>query len=106
MSTRASIRFKDRYDTFYVYRHSDGYPDGDILPDLRNAVEKASGRWSGSELGTMVAFFLGTVFDPHKRLPSYALTSSIHGDESYHYVVNWDEAKREYVIGYDEENDD
>ena len=28
MSTRSTISVKDEYNTFHIYRHSDGYPDG------------------------------------------------------------------------------
>lgn len=28
MSTRATISVKDKYDSFCIYRHSDGYPEG------------------------------------------------------------------------------
>lgn len=28
MSTRCTISVKGGYDTFYIYRHSDGYPEG------------------------------------------------------------------------------
>lgn len=28
MSTRAVYTFKDKYDTFHVYKHHDGYPSG------------------------------------------------------------------------------
>lgn len=33
MSTRANIILKDKYDTLWFYRHSDGYPDG-AMPTL------------------------------------------------------------------------
>lgn len=31
MSTRAVYTFKDRYDTYHVYKHHDGYPSGAAL---------------------------------------------------------------------------
>lgn len=30
MSTRACYTFKDKWETFHVYRHSDGYPKGAV----------------------------------------------------------------------------
>lgn len=98
MSTRASIVFKDKWDTFFVYRHSDGYPDGDILPDLHKTVNLAQGRWSGSELGQLVSMFFGITYRENARIQSYELTSAIHGDESYYYHVEWN--GKEYVISY------
>lgn len=108
MSTRANIRFEGEYDdeVFYIYRHSDGYPDGDILPDLRRCVETSSGRWSGAEMGQVVSRFLGMTFKPNDRLQDYELTGAIHGDESYHYFVKWNRETKEYIVGYDEESED
>ncbi len=107
METRASIRFEDDDEIFYVYRGHDGYPDGSILPDLHKAVEMAEGRWSpGGETGALVTLFLALNFNPTKsRLPDYELTSCIHGDEEYHYFVRWNRETKKYAIGYDEENE-
>lgn len=100
MSTRATIRFKDEYDEYFVYRHSDGFPEI-ILPHLQELIDKSRGRWSGSELGTMVAFFFGLRFDINKRLPDYDLTASFHGDESYQYYFDWNVAEKQWVIKYE-----
>jgi len=107
MSTRATIQFKDRYNTFYVYRHCDGFPEN-ILPDIETVVEKAKGRWSDPECGMLVSFFLGTHFKEKNRMPDYEMTSSWHGDESYRYHVEFDanvnkwtfwDANRKYLDG-------
>jgi hypothetical protein len=95
MSTRATIQFKDEYDTFFVYRHCDGYPE-QIMPDIEKVIENAHGRWSGSECGMFVAFFLGSYFDPKARLSEYMMTSYWHGDESYQYYVEWDTEQKEW----------
>jgi hypothetical protein len=104
MGTRASIRFEEDDEIFYVYRGHDGYPNGDILPDLRRLVDEAEGRWSpGGETGTLVTLFLAMNFDYEKdRLPNYEITSCIHGDEEYHYFVKYDRETKGYIIGYDE----
>lgn len=96
MSTRATIRFRDKYDTFFVYRHSDGHPDN-VLNDIQGAIEKAKGRWSGSECGLLVSFFLGTYFKAEERLPQYMMTSEFHGDESYRYFVEWNSDEKKWV---------
>lgn len=98
MSTRATIRFSDEFDTeFYVYRHSDGYPDS-ILPDIGEALAKAERRWSGSGCGILVSFFIGLHFRENERLPSYELTSAFHGDESYRYYVEWDDKRKKWCV--------
>ncbi len=107
MSTRASIRFVDEYgDTIYVYRHSDGYPSGDILKDLRTVIDTSYNRWSGAAMGQVVARFFGLTFQPSDRLQDYEVTNGIHGDEDYHYFVKWDDETKKYIIGYDEQDED
>jgi hypothetical protein len=95
MSTRATIQFKDEYDTFFVYRHCDGYPE-QIMADLEKAIENARGRWSGSECGMFVSFFLGSHFEANAHQPDYVMTSYWHGDESYQYYAEWDTERREW----------
>lgn len=95
MSTRATIRFKDGDEEYFVYRHSDGYPEN-VDNDIRKVLEEIKGRWSGAELGTLVSFFLGYYFDKNNRLPDYDLTPSFHGDESYRYFVEWDDENKMY----------
>lgn len=38
MSTRANIIVKDKHDTLWFYRHSDGYPEG-TLPSLNKFLD-------------------------------------------------------------------
>lgn len=99
MSTRATIKFTDDYgEEYYVYRHSDGYPEN-ILRDVARASEKAKGRWSGAEVGRFVTFFLTFFYDFEKmRLPDYQITGSFHGDESYRYYAAFSEEKGEWEI--------
>ena len=97
MSTRATIKFEDRNDIFFVYRHCDGYPE-QIMPDIESVLEKARGRWSEPECGMLVSFFLGTHFKPEERLPDYEMTGSFHGDESYRYNVKWDATANKWTV--------
>jgi hypothetical protein len=93
MGTRATIRFKEGDEEYYVYRGHDGYPEN-VDRDIREVLELIKGRWSGSEVGTLVSFFLGHFFEEKQRLPDYDLTPSFHGDESYRYYVEWDSANK------------
>lgn len=102
MSTRASLRFKDTWDTFFVYRHSYGYPDGEIPRHIESAIEKARGRWSGSECGLFVSLFLGLHFNEQERLPDYMMTSGVHGDESYHYFIEWNDDDKKWAWRYEQ----
>lgn len=96
MSTRATIRFADEYETFFVYRHCDGFPDV-ILPDLQKVIERKRGAWSDPEAGMLVTCFLALMFDEKARLPDYSMTSAFHGDESYRYSVTWDAEGKKWV---------
>ncbi len=92
MSTRATIKFADKYEAYYVYRHSDGFPKN-VLKDIKEVIDHKNGCWSGSECGVLVSCFLGMHYNREDRLPTYEMTSGFHGDESYCYNVDWDGAK-------------
>lgn len=99
MGTRATIKFTNGDEVYFVYRGHDGFPTN-IIPDLEEAISKAKGRWSNPELGCLVALFLAMFYDYDKqRLPDYHPTSSFHGDESYRYFVDWNDAENCYKIG-------
>ena len=100
MSTRANIKFSDKWDTFYLDRSHDGFPDN-ILPDINEAIEGCRGRWSGSELGQLVTFFLGIHFDRKTRIQNYEPCSGPAGDVNHQYWVKWDSGKKEYEYGLD-----
>ena len=90
MSTRMTIQFEDeRGEAIYVHRHCDGSPE-DRLPELRAVIDKAKGRWSGSEVGMLVSMFLGEMYVEGQRLPDYEISSAFHGDESYRYCVRYE----------------
>jgi hypothetical protein len=97
MGTRATIKFSDDEEVYFVYRGHDGFPDN-VLSDITATLEKAKGRWSNPELGCLVTLFLAMGYDYEKhRLPFYDLTTSFHGDERYRYYVDWD--GKEYKFG-------
>lgn len=99
MSTRATIKFTDREDTFFVYRGHDGFPEN-ILDDIKNTIETSKNRWSNPELELLVTLFLAKHYDyKSSRLPDYEITKCFHGDESYKYYVNWNGAKKEWEYG-------
>lgn len=87
MSTRATIKFKDRDEVYFVYRHCDGFPD-DVLPDVEAAIKRNS-LLSGAEAGHLVSLLLGMTFRPGERVQTYEMTTAFHGDESYRYFVEW-----------------
>ena len=37
MSTRANIKFSDKWDNYYIDRSHDGFPDN-ILPDIKETI--------------------------------------------------------------------
>jgi hypothetical protein len=99
MSTRASLRFIDEYaNVVYVYRGHDGFPEI-VEPDIDRVLSIAQGRWSGSEVSLLVTLFLAVTYTgwQKQRLPDYELTTSIHGDEEYFYIVRWNTAKQAWV---------
>ena len=98
MSTRAKIKFSDKWDNYYIDRSHDGFPDN-ILPDIKETIDHCKGKWSGSELGQLVSYFLGMHFDMNQRIQNYELISSKAGDESYCYWVKWNDEKKEYEFG-------
>ena len=88
MGTRATIRFKDEYEEYYVYAGHDAYPEN-VIPDIESVIKKKKNSWSGSECGSLVSCFLGEAYEPDKRIPFYELTKGWHGDESFKYSVEW-----------------
>ena len=98
MSTRATIRFKDEYEEYFIYRHCDGFPDV-VEPDIINVIKDRKDSWSGSEVGKLVSCFIGMNFNHDNRVPAYELTESFHGDESFKYFVNWNEDKKQWELG-------
>lgn len=99
MGTRATIKFTEGEDLYYIYRGHDGYPEN-VLADIEATIKEADGRWGNPEIGCLVTLFLAMGYDFKKmRLPYYDLTSCFHGDESYRYFVNWNNKERKWDFG-------
>jgi hypothetical protein len=82
-------------------RTHDGFPSN-ITPDIEETIEAAKGRWSGAEMGQLVALFLAMHNDPKKRIQDYEPCNGPAGDESYFYWVRWNEETRTYEFGIEE----
>ena len=95
MGTRATIRFKDGENEYFIYRGKDGYPEN-VDKDIKEVLQKIKNRWSEPELELLVTFFLGYFFVKEKRLPSYKINPCFHGDESFRYYVEWNNEKKEW----------
>lgn len=102
MSTRAHIRIVERHETFMLYHHHDGYPEG-IGRDLKQFLN-AKKWWYADEIANDLIKQRSIEDD------EYEITSCVHGDEEYIYVIdcdnktlkcyahNWDEAYETSVM--------
>ena len=97
MGTRATIKFIDDYEEYYLYRGHDGFPDI-VMNDLYKIIDKKKNSWSGSECGTLVSCFLGETYNLDNRLPDYELTAGFHGEESYIYEVIWSKDYKKWIV--------
>jgi|SRR6187402_516939 len=97
MGTRATIRFKEGDEEYFVYRGHDGFPEN-VMEDIQRVIDKAKGRWSEPELGLLVTSFLQWTYEPGIRIPRYEITQSFHGDESYKYFVEWEQERKEWKV--------
>jgi len=98
MSTRCIIKISDKWDTFYIDRTHDAFPDI-IIPDIESVINFCKNSWSGAEIGLLVSVFLGFHFDKNARIQNYSVSSGPAGDESYSYYVEWCEAEGKYLYG-------
>ena len=96
MGTRATIKFKDRWDEFYVYRGHDGHPEN-VLADINETLDLAKGRWSDSETGQLISLFLTQHGNLKQRIQDYEITPDFHGDESFRFLVQWDDDNDKWV---------
>ena len=95
MSTRSTIKVKDEYNTFYIYRHHDGYPNGEY--GVINTLEKVFPfAWplprfeSGDFAAAIIAAWKGGgggIYFTHNH--------NRHGDTVYEYDIYFD---RELMI--------
>lgn len=90
MSTTGMIRFRDGDQEVWIRRGHDGHPEM-VLPDLEALLQALKewpwGRWSGAEMGQLVALFFVMTGGKGKRLQPYEWAPGLPGDESYIYVV-------------------
>jgi len=98
MSTRANIEFKDEWDTYFIDSSHDGFPEN-ILGDIEKCLTRCRGRWSGSELGQLVSYFLGMNYDEGQRIQRYEPCIGRAGDEYYCSYVHWDDKTGWYTYG-------
>lgn len=87
MSTRCNIIIKDGSRRIYLYHHHDGYPEG-VGAELREYMEKNHPRWWCS-----LYIANGLVKQNGqdcfaKNDVEYEVTSGLHGDIEYCYVIN------------------
>lgn len=74
MSTRSNIKVKDNMGSILLYKHHDGYEKGMLpflAPFIKNGMESAS-HISNSLINNS----------------EVEVTSAIHGDIEYYYVIN------------------
>ena len=99
MSTRCNIIVKDRFNRrVYLYHHHDGYPEfvGACLADFLGEMQPWQIRRQA--FGIANKLIKGAIRYEHKNLytgkrevkadDEYEVTSGIHGDIEYLYVIN------------------
>lgn len=107
MSTRAHIRIQKGNRAILLYHHFDGYPEG-VGADLRDYLSKNfPGRWYDEEIANSLVKQLHDLKDD-----GYEITTCIHGDEEFLYVIDcdsrkvlcyphgWDDSYNETVLKY------
>lgn len=87
MSTRTNIVLQFGESRVFIYRHCDGYPSctGEHIARLLTEHKRANPFLRA----LMAAEYEGTSYDPKPR-PIYELTTGIHGDIEWLYVVKFD----------------
>ena len=107
MSTRCQIRFQDKNTIAQIYRHSDGYPDGEggVISDLIEYAKAVEDNRMDDPSYAAANFIHWNKLQHEKGDPKYSPKFSstgygvedpakgIHGDESYLYVVEYPNIK-------------
>ena len=112
MSTRSNIIIQDGSDKFYIYRHSDGYPEG-AGKDLKKFMAKDKyTHWDGSKLATNLVRLNEPTdygFGPKDYYP-YEITTGVHGDIEYLYLITLTDTESQLqcykVVGWDAPEED
>ena len=109
MSTRAHIRIesKDDNEVVFLYHHCDGDPDC-VGADLKRFIKRVGKYdWDVYEIANKILHgevtsysFFSKKYDPDLY---YELTSDLHGDEDYLYLIDVDSRK---LICYSYNHDD
>ena len=110
MSTRCNIIIKDGPSRIILYHHPDGYPMG-VGTELRGYLERIHAWHKGLHSAEHIANYLvkGRIPAPLASTPhdddEYELTSGLHGDVEYVYVINLRAATlRCYEVTWNEED--
>ena len=98
MGTRASIKVKDGSDEFFLYQGHDGYPE-----NVEKFIEQSITKFQKNRYGRDIDWFTTNLFmDLNEESICTMITSCIHGDEEYHYLVEYDETIKKWKYrGYD-----
>ena len=98
MSTRAHILIKDGDEQVMLYHHHDGYPEGVGRKLKKFLAEQFPKYWDVCEIAN--GLVKGALRYPRRSLLSdkvtiesdmeYEITTGIHGDEAYVYIIDCD----------------
>lgn len=80
MSTRTTIKLKEKQNEINLYHHHDGYPEG-VGADLKDRLNNDKKYWD------MYSFANLLIKDNNDE---YELTNGQHGDEQYAYLIDFD----------------
>lgn len=95
MSTRCVITVREADESYSIYKHSDGYPEG-VLPGLQDALAFAWNlpRYEAMDMGAAIVRALkdggGGVY--------LTISRDAHGDLEYHYDISQHDAHREALV--------
>ena len=100
MSTRANIRIKDGDELIQLYHHSDGDPEC-LGTKLKSFLEQQcdDGYWDVEEIANglvkgAMKYRSKNIFSGKEEIKSddgFEVTTSIHGDEDFVYVIDCSE---------------
>ena len=96
MSTRASVVVKDGRDMLFFYQHSDGYLEG-LGEWLSKFLLTEQAKRMKSDIEYFAAALLMHCNDDYEKTeyPNLVPAVSVHGDESYQYVIDCDTLQME-----------
>jgi len=99
MSTRSTISVKDAYDTFYIYRHCDGYPQGEygVVNTLKEALPYA---WTLPRFESMdfAAAIIRAWKDEGGGNIYFTRNHDFHADTEYQYYITFKDGKLQLKV--------